>query len=186
MFFETLLYYVFFSSSLFLYGVGINRMADIGFIKRIDITFYVKLIFSISITAVLGWLVTNYILLPLEIIELFPITTFLIYICITTFLEALIRITTNKSCSEFVLSFSIVLLSILESTSLLHTLLICGCCLCSILISVPFILAFKNRVFPNKSLINEKYFALFFILLAVLIVCFSVVDVTWLNMGGSN
>ena len=36
MFFETLLYYVFFSSSLFLYGVGINRMADIGFIKRID------------------------------------------------------------------------------------------------------------------------------------------------------
>ena len=68
MFFETLLYYVFFSSSLFLYGVGINRMADIGFIKRIDITFYVKLILAISITAVVGWLVTNYILLPLGII----------------------------------------------------------------------------------------------------------------------
>lgn len=181
MFIDTVLYYVFFSSSLLLYGIGINRVTQIGFSVKTEVTFYVKLILSIFCSSVLSWLVTYYILLPLGIIELFPIFTFLIYICINAFFEALIRITTNKSCSEFVLSFSIVLISILESSSLLNSLLICLCCLCAIIVVVPLIIAFKNKVCPEIKVINEKYYALFFIFLAVLILIFSVADVSWIN-----
>ncbi len=181
MFVDTVLYYVFFSSSLLLYGIGINRVTQIGFSSKTEVTFYVKLILSIFCSSVLSWLVTYYILLPLGIIELFPIFTFLIYVCINAFFEALIRITTNKSCSEFVLSFSIVLISILESSSLLNSLLICLCCLCAIIVIVPLIIAFKSKVCPEIKVINEKYYALFFIFLAVIIIIFSVADVSWIN-----
>ena len=44
MFVDTVLYYVFFSSSLLLYGIGINRVTQIGFSAKTEVTFYVKLI----------------------------------------------------------------------------------------------------------------------------------------------
>ena len=75
---ESFLYYIFLSSTLLFYGVGINRVAEIGFKNEVNITFYVKFILSIFITAVLAWLVTYCLLLPIGLIELFPITTFLL------------------------------------------------------------------------------------------------------------
>ena len=180
---ESFLYYIFLSSTLLFYGVGINRVAEIGFKNEVNITFYVKFILSIFITAVLAWLVTYCLLLPIGLIELFPITTFLIYVCINTFLEALVRITTGKSCSEFILSFAIILLSIFESSSILNTILICASCLGAILIMCPFIVAFKKRVYPNEKYVSEKYYADFFIFLAIMVIIFSVWDISWLNFG---
>ena len=58
MFVDTVLYYVFFSSSLLLYGIGINRVTQIGFSSKTEVTFYVKLILSIFCSSVLSWLVT--------------------------------------------------------------------------------------------------------------------------------
>jgi hypothetical protein len=46
---------------------------------------------------------------------------------------------------------------------------------------VPLIIAFKSKVCPEIKVINEKYYALFFIFLAVLIIIFSVADVSWIN-----
>ena len=180
---ESFLYYIFLSSTVLFYGVGINRVAEIGFKTNINVTFYVKFILSIFISAVLSWLVTYCILLPIGSIELFPITTFLIYVCINTFLEALVRITTGKSTSEFILSFAIILLSIFESSSIINTILICGSCLAAILILVPFIIAFRKRVYPNEKYISEKYYAVFFIFLAIMVIIFSIWDISWLNFG---
>ena len=41
---ESFLYYIFLSSTLLFYGVGINRVAEIGFKNEVNITFYVKFI----------------------------------------------------------------------------------------------------------------------------------------------
>ena len=43
---ESFLYYIFLSSTLLFYGVGINRVAEIGFKNEVNITFYVKFILS--------------------------------------------------------------------------------------------------------------------------------------------
>lgn len=180
---DTFIYYVLFASSVLVYGVGMNRIANVGFEKNNSLFFYIKMIINVFACSVLGWLVTNYVLLPIGIIELFPLVVFLIFISISSFIEAIVRITTNTTAAEFVLSFLIVLLSILESTSLINTILICFCCLIEMLLLVPFIIAFKNRVIPNGKNISERYYGLFFIFLAVLVLVLTVWDVVWIKPG---
>ena len=45
------------------------------------------------------------------------------------------------------------------------------------------IVAFKKRVYPNEKYVSEKYYAVFFIFLAIMVIIFSVWDISWLNFG---
>lgn len=174
------LYYTCFASTILFYGIGINQIVDLNLFKTKSITYMIKILISILLSTVFSWLITSNILIPLHIVELFPVICFLIYICITTFLEALTRITTNKSTSEFIFSYLIIILSIMESTSLLNTLVISGSCIASLVLMCPFIYSFKERVFKD-NVSKEKYYTRFLLFLAVMIFIISVWDVLWLN-----
>lgn len=178
---DTILYYLFFASSVLVYGIGLTRVGEIGFIRNSTFTYYTKIIIGVFISSILGWLLTQYVLAPIGIIELFPLFVLLIYICINTFLEALVKITTNQNCSEFVVSYLIVILSILESTSLINTIIICVSCFMSILLLFPIIYAFKKRVYSHGKNVNESYYSIFFIFLAIVVLVLSVWDVAWIN-----
>ena len=180
-YFYTFLYYSIFSSAVLIYGIGLNKIAEIGIVKFKETIFYVKCAISIISSAVISWLITNYLLVPLKITELFPLICFIIYACISTFLGGIIRLTTGKTTSEFAVSYLIILLSIAESSSLFFTLFISLCCLLSMLIIIPFSLTFRRRVCSNGRLLDEKYYSLYFFFLAVLILILSVWDIVWLN-----
>ena len=180
-YFYTFLYYSIFSSAVLIYGIGLNKIAEIGIVKFKETIFYVKCAISIISSSVISWLITNYLLVPLKITELFPLICFIIYACISTFLGGIIRLTTGKTTSEFAVSYLIILLSIAESSSLFFTLFISLCCLLSMLIIIPFSLTFRRRVCSNGRLLDEKYYSLYFFFLAVLILILSVWDIVWLN-----
>lgn len=176
------LYYTIFASVVLIYGIGINRIAEIGISKFYDLIYYIKAATSVLITSVLSWLMTNYILVPLNLVEIYPLVSLLIFICISVFFEALVRITTGNSVTEFVVSFLIILLSISESTSLINTLIICLSSFLAMVILIPFSITFKKRVCSNGQFLDEKYYSIFFIFLALLIVLMSTFDIGWLNM----
>lgn len=180
---ETLLYYTLFASSVLIYGVGINRIVEVGISKFSSIIYYIKCIISILSTSMLTWLITNFILLPLNLIELFPLVAFLLFICLDTFIEALIRLTTGKTATEFIVSFLIILLSIYESVTFLDTIIICVSCFIAILLLFPLSITFKRRLCSNGQFLDEKYYSFFFIFLAVIIIILSVWDIGWLNTG---
>lgn len=178
---NTLLYYTLFASVVLIYGIGINRIAEIGIAKFYDVFYYIKAVISISISSILSWLLTNYILVPLNITEIFPLTSLLLFICVSSFMEALVRITAGISTTEFVISFLIILLSVSESTSILNTIIICISSFIAMLIIIPFSITFKKRVCSNGQFLDEKYYSIFFIFLALLIVLMSIWDIGWLN-----
>lgn len=182
-FLNSFLYYTIFSSVVLIYGIGINRVAEFGISKSNGIIFIIKEIVGILLTSILSWLFISYLLIPLKIVEVFPIISFLIFITVNSLLETLVRLTSKQVTSEFIISFLIVLLSICESTSLVHTILICLSCMISILLIVPFCHTFKNNILSNGFSINEKYYSLFFIFLGILILMMSVWDIVWLNPG---
>lgn len=179
----TFLHYSFFSSVVLIYGIGLNKIAEIGIVKFKDTIFYVKCAIAIVSSAIISWLMTYYLLVPLKITELFPLICFIVYATISTFLGGIIRLTTGKATSEFAVSYLIILLSISESNSLLYTLFICLSSLLSMLIIIPFSLTFRRRVCSNGRFLDEKYYSLYFIFLAVLILILSVWDIVWLNPG---
>ena len=180
---STFLYYALFSSLVLIYGIGLNKIAEIGIVKFKEPIYYFKCAISIISSSVISWLITKYLLVPLTITELFPLVCFIVYACISTFLCGIIRLTTGYSTSEFAVSYLLVLLSIQESSSLLFTLCISLSGLISMLIIIPFSLTFKRRVCSNGRLLDEKYYSLYFIFLAVLILLLSVWDIAWLNPG---
>lgn len=180
---ESFLYYTIFSSIIVIYGIGLNRTVEIGVSFFYKPVFYLKALFSIISSSVLSWVFTKYILIPLSLIEFFPLVSLLIFVCLNTFIESLIRLTCGFSASEFVISFLIVLLSIFESTSILFSILICISSFTTLLILVPFCLSFKKRITANGNKMDEQYYALFFIFLAVLILLVTVFDTNWLISG---
>ena len=182
-YFYTFLYYSLFSSVVLLYGIGLNKIAEIGIVKFQKTIFYIKCAISIVSSAVISWLITYYLLVPLTITELYPLVCFVVYACISTFLGGIIRLTTGHTTSEFAVSYLLILLSIAESSSLLFTLFICISGLLSMIIIIPFSLTFRRRVCSNGKLLDERYYSLYFIFLAVLILLLSVWDIAWLNPG---
>ncbi len=180
---NTFLYYTLFSSILLIYGVGLNKIVEIGITKFNSLVFYLKAVFTIFSTSILTWLVTNYILVPINMIELFPLISLLIFTCISTFIDVLVRLTTGTTVPEFAISFFIILISIFESTSILYTMLICFSSFVALLIIVPFSITFKKRVCSNGQRLDNKYYSLFFMFLAILILMISVFDINWLQTG---
>ncbi len=177
----TFLYYALFSSVVLIYGIGLNKIAEIGIVKFKETIFYVKCAIAIISSAVISWLITCYLLVPLKITELYPLICFIVYATISTFLGGIIRLTTGRTTSEFAISYLIILLSIAESSSLLFTLFISLCSLLSMLIIIPFSLTFRRRLCSNGRLLDEKYYSLYFLFLAVFILLLSVWDIVWLN-----
>jgi hypothetical protein len=180
---STFLYYSLFSSLVLIYGIGLNKIAEIGIVKFKEPIYYVKCSLTIVSSSVISWLITNYLLVPLTITELFPLVCFIVYACLSTFLFGIVRLTTGHSTSEFAVSYLLVLLSIQESSSLLFTLFISLSGLISMLIIIPFSLTFRRRVCSNGRLLDESYYSLYFIFLAILILLLSIWDIAWLNPG---
>ena len=179
----TFLYYSVFSSVVLIYGIGLNKIAEIGIVKFKEPIYYVKCSLSIVSSSVISWLITYYLLVPLTITELYPRVCFVVFASISTFLGGITRLTTGHSTSEFAVSYLLILLSIEESSSLLLTLFISMSGLLSMLIIIPFSLTFRRRVCSNGRLLDEKYYSLYFIFLAVLILLLSAGDISWLNPG---
>ena len=95
-------------------------------------------------------------------------------------MEALVRLTTGKSTTEFVFSYLVIILSVSESTSFLNTVAICLSCVLSVILLLPFIIAFKRG---NNKTNKENYYCRLFLYIAILILIISVFDILWFNPG---
>lgn len=175
---NTFLYYVCFASVVLIHGVGTNKVIDLNLLKLRNVTYCIKIIVSIMVSSIICWFVTKGILVPLKMVELYPLVCFMIYICINTFAEALIRLTTSKSATEFIFSYLVIIISISESTSFINTVVVTASCITSFILTIPFIIAFKQR---NNEVTNEKYFCRLFLYIAILILVISVWDIMWIN-----
>lgn len=180
MIFSTFLYYIFFSSSVLMLGIGIDKISETSFFNNKSLIFFLKVLFTIFLSSVLSWVTTQYILLPIKLQELFPITTFFIFACISAFVESVVRITTKKSTTEFVVSFLIVMLAVSESSSIIFSLIISVSCFISMCFTIPFINTFKKNILVKEKY-KKNYFTILFLFLAVLIMIISVFDVAWLS-----
>ena len=177
-YFEAFLYYSFFATVILFTGIGTNKLLDSKFDKLKNITYCGKILLSILLSSLFGWLITKGILVPLKITELFPLVCFLIYICIDAFLEALVRLTTGKSSAEFIFSYLLIILSISESLSIVNTLIISTGSIIATLGMIPFIMAFRKRNADTKS---DLIFCRLLLYFALLILGLSSWDIAWIN-----
>lgn len=180
---DTFVFYTLFSSAVLFYGIGINKISDFDSDLRNNISRLIKMILTIMLTSLLSWGVIKIVLIPLKLVELYPLIALLIFICVNVLFEVIVRLVSGKVSSEFIISYLIVLLSISESISLLNSMIICAGCFVSFLLLWPFVTTFRNKLRSNGNSLNASYYSLLFLFLALLIIIISVFDVSWLNAG---
>ena len=180
---DSFLYYTVFASAVLIYGIGINKTVDIGITKFEDFSFYVKSVVVIALSSIASWLMTHYILVTVNLIELYPIVTFIVFACISSLAGEIISLKKNTSGSEFAVSFLITLLSVSESTSLLDTIVIFFSCIFTLVLLIPICITFKKRVSSDGRSLDENYYSFFFIFMAIILISMTVWDVVWFNLG---
>lgn len=178
----TAFYYIFFSSAVILYGVGLNS-ATIICDKIHELTIpIIKILINIIGTSALSWLIIKYFLVPLKLEEFYPLLSLLIFFIISVIVESLVRITTGKVTSEFSLTFLIILLALNESLNIVDVMLICSCSLISFLILIPLLYSIKKRIdIVGNSQVHGNKRSLVLISIAIIVTVLAVGNVSWLN-----
>ena len=181
----TIFYYIFFSSVVLIYGVGLND-ATIMCTSTSELRMnFVKIVASIIGTACLSWVIIKYFLIPLNLTELYPLVAVLIFLAISIFLEMMIRITTRRTTADFNFSMLIIILTLNESVSIIDVLLISASSLIAFFIVLPILYVIKAKFHlidqnDNRS-VNSR--SILLISLAVLIVVLYAATVSFLNPG---
>lgn len=179
---STFLYYIFFASVVLNYCIGTTQVNEYLLFKKVTFLYSFKIILNIVITSLVSWVIVSKILVPLKLVELYPLVALFVYLSIAILMESIIRLTTNSSTSEFIFSYLVVLLAISESVSSINTLIIALSCFIGLLVLYPFIYAFKLRILTTEDQ-TEKFISRFMIFIAILFLVLTVWDVMWLNPG---
>lgn len=181
---STFLYYVFFSSAILFYGIGLNRTTlAASWPMKTTFLMLFKMFFSIECTTLLMIFFTYKLLVPLRLTALIPFIALMLYVALSSFIEITIRITMRKRVAEFSVSYLIIILSLSESMSVADAFFIPLFCIMSFAILTLLLHAVTFNVLkPNQDNYSSKKGLVLFSL-AVLIIACLVFDVTWLNPG---
>ena len=179
------MYYIFFASAVVLYGAGLNSSTIVcDYKERLSLPL-TKILFSIFFTTILTWLIIRQLLIPLSIVEFYPLVALLVYLIISVLFETVVRITTGKVTAEFGFSYLIILITLSESLRMSEVMLISVCSFISFVVLVPIVYAIKKRIDLVGSIQehgNRK--SLVLVSLAVIVTLLAVGNVSWLHAGG--
>lgn len=181
----TSFYYIFFASSVILYGAGLNSLTIVcDSIHEIKLSL-TKVLFSIVVTCMLSFQFMKVFLIPLRLLDFYPLVALMIYLTLSTLLETVVRITTGKITSEFIFSYLVILLALNESISLPEVVVISSGAFISFVLLIPVIYSLKKRVNVVGDIQphgNRK--SMILISLAVIVLILAVGNVSWLSMRG--
>ena len=182
----TSIYYIFFASSVILYGAGLNTSAVISDSMQGLFLPFVKILFSILFSCLVSWLIIKNLLIPLKLLDFYPLVALIVFLVISILLETVVRITSGRITSEFSLSYLIILLALNESLNMIEVTFISVCSFVSFVVLFPIVYALKKRIALVGNLqphVNRK--SLILISIAIISTILAVGNVTWLGSRGS-
>ena len=172
-------------TTVFFYGIGINRAIILSQEKNGIILLYIKSLLASVSTVALSYFFIQILLVPIGLQELYPVICILIFTTIFVFFEVIVHLTSQTNVAELSISFFCCLLAISESISLLESVLFVLCCITSFYLLIPFLKVILNK---NKTAnpVSSMKNSLIIISLALLMCVLLVIDVSWLNGGISR
>ena len=169
-------YYMFFTTAVFVYGIGISRALMISEHPRKLFNDTLKMLISISSSSAISYIVTRELLLPVNLGELYPFVSVLVFSTISIFIESVVRITTRKSSAEYAVAILSVLLGVGEGTSVFESVLISCLCVFSFLFAI-FVLYMMRKKFSNRT-------GLVLICISLILIALHFWDVSWFATFG--
>lgn len=176
-------FYIFFCSSVLLYGVGFNRETAVCSNPKNLIFTAIKSTICVLLTYAIAYGINANILIPLKLYELFAFTTLIVYLVIGVFVELFAELSFKQSAAEFAVSYMIVVLALSECSGFADGIIICISCLVSFFSLAPvlFILTSKMQSKNTKNILVQK--SLVLLCMVVIMIALYSANISWLNPG---
>lgn len=177
-------YFIFYSSAVLLYGVGIRHSVVSS--KKNEFFFFrfLKAVLCISSTVSISWFLYISLLAPVQLDDLlFPIVL-LCYLPINACFNYIFKTSLSKDLPEFTVSLLCVLLGLTNSVSYAHALLISLSSCVSYYFFIPVLFAIHKRLEYASPVQEFKSGSLIFISIAVIMLCLYSFHISWLPLGG--
>ncbi|WP_149554186.1 hypothetical protein [Treponema pectinovorum] len=178
---KLIFYYIFASSLIFYYGVGINRLLSLKRGVKTYLLSLSKTLFLTVLTTSFSYLLNFFVLKRLSAEVLMPLFMCIIFVALSFLFNFLIKAESFELGEDYVLPFMIVLMSLTESFSFVSALFISLASTASFYLLVLFVFALKKRFDLYKNGNELKSFNVLIFSIAVLLIIFYCSDVSFLN-----
>ncbi len=176
------LYYVFFSSAVFVYGLGLHKALMKSRKPKNILTEICKFSITISVSSLLCYLITAQ-LVKINFGELGPFIAIIIIALINVFMELVVRVSERTSMIDSAVELMCVVIGVTEAMSIWEALLNSLFCMVAYFICIPFFYSLRKRIEMNAPTKNVRNLSLLFVSLAVVALILLSWNVSWLNPG---
>lgn len=179
--FNVLFFYMFVSSAVFVYGIGLNKI--IVFSKKPNdiLFFFSKEIITILLSLCICWPITKYILVPNGLVELYPLFCFFIIYLISLIITEFAAHLLKKNVTGFYYSFCVLLLAMNEGITFGNAVLVSLSCVFSFFCMLPIIYSVRWKMKSSLQYVSFKENAMLLLCIAVILFMLFALNVSWLN-----
>lgn len=187
--FSVIIYYLLSASAVLFYGIGINK--SISHDSNFSSAFLtcIKSVFSASSTAAVSYLLVNWLLVDIQLEELFPFITTLVYILFATLVEIFIGVGIRQSPVDFSIPLLSVFLGLNEGLGIGSAVVIACTCIISFYCMVIIFHCVRERISFYTVEGGLKTYCVLLLCLAVLMTAISGINISWINLylgGGAK
>ncbi|MGL4986641.1 MAG: hypothetical protein ACRC5H_05815 [Treponemataceae bacterium] len=180
-------YYIFCSSALLIYGIGIKQGIDFSKNMSLSFWFYCLKIFVTSlITISLLWVISTNLLAPFGFADLVPIFIFFVVLFISKMIDIATTLLFSQSYPETFTSLLITFFALSESTTLPEGFLLIGAACFSLALFVPLLYTIIQKINKAKTPYYLKTSTLILISIAFILIAMYAWNLSWLNFEVVN
>lgn len=183
---STFLYYTIIASAVLFYGIGIDRTVSLQ--KKQNGTFltFIKAIFTSAATSAVGFVVSKYILIPIQLEELYPFVTLLIFLLFSSLIEIFVDVGLREAPVEFAIPLLSSYLAINEGMNVAYAVLISFASIISFYMLIGIFHSVQERISFYTTRKGLHTYCVLLLCLAFLIIAIAGFNGTWiyLSLGG--
>lgn len=176
------LYYILSSSIILYYGVGVNRIITLKKKTSAYILSLLKALIITCSTSSVCYLLNYFLLIPLQINEIFPFFTALVFVLISFGLHSLIKTGSFDLAEDYVVPFMIILISLNEGGTILTCLFINISSVFSFYLLLLILISTRRRFNLYQSEKGFKPYYIMLITICILFIAVYSINASWLML----
>lgn len=187
--FSIIIYYLLSASAVLFYGIGLNKSISHSDNFSSSSLTCIKSLFSATSTTAVGYLLVNWLLVPVQLTEVYPFIATLLFILFSTFIEIFIGIGVRMSPVDFSIPLLSVFLGLSEGNSLGAAVVISALCIISFYTMVVVFHCVRQRVSFYTVEGGLKTYCVLLVCLAFVMIAICGFNVSWFNLyldGGAK
>ena len=180
---KTVFFYLFSSSALFIYGIGVKNILTQAIDAKTTFFTMLRSLITVIFSVLFVRIITSLFLVPYGLSEMYPFFCIIFTLIFSLLARLLFLQLMTIETSEFAMTFCSIMIAVNEAYSLWEAIITGMLCILAFYIIQPLIFIVRWRTSYSQLNIDFKGGALIFISIALLLLILFAINLSWLNFG---